>query len=339
MFQHILVPLDGSSCAEQVLPVAARLARASGATIMLLTVVDSAHEAVSYRMAGPYMPPDTIERDLTAAQSYLDQVSQRSLLIGASLEKHVDLGNPAAMILSRAEALTEQPIDLIVMSSHGYTGIKRWFLGSVAEKIARHAPVPVLILREGEPLRTHVRFDGMSAIRALIPVDTSARSLDAIPPAAHIVAALSSQEHGHLQLTQIAVVPEHVDKTERDRLIREVRQNLDAVGQSIREGLVADVGPDLHLTLSWALSMERDIAEGIVRLAEKGEQFAEVGDAERCDLIAMTTHGATGLGKWAVGSITERVLHATRLPLLIVRPADMIEKEHRQRESQEQAAR
>lgn len=329
MFQHILVPLDGSSRAEQVLPVAARLARASGATIMLLTVVDSAHEAVSYRLAGPYMSPNTIERDLTAAQHYLDEVVQRGFLAGISVEKQVDLGNPATMILSRAEARTERPIDLIVMSSHGYTGVKRWFLGSVAEKAVRHAPVPVLLLREGEPLRTHVRFDGMCAIRALVPVDASARSLDAIPPAAHLVATLSSPEHGHLQLTQIVVVPKNVGKTEKDERLREAVQNLDAIGQRVRGGLVANRSK-IQLTLSWAISVERDIAEGIIRVAEQGERCAEIGDAERCDLIAMTTHGATGLGKWAVGSITEQVLHATRLPLLIVRPADIVEKEHQQ---------
>lgn len=327
MFQHILVPLDGSSRAEQVLPVAMRLARASGATIMLFTVVESTHETVAYRMARPYMPPQTIERDLAAAQSYLDGVSQRSFLAGISVEKQIDLGNPAVMILSRAEALREQPIDLIVMSSHGYTGVRRWFLGSVAEKIARHAPVPVLILREGEPLRTHVRFDGMSAIRALVPMDASVRSLDVIPPAAHLVAALSSPEHGHLQLTQIVVGPENISQTERDELLREAGQNLAAIGQRIQ----ADVDSRLHLTISWAISVEGDIAEGIVSMAENGEQRAEVGDAEQCDLIAMTTHGATGLGKWAVGSITERVLRATRLPLFIVRPADIIEQEHRQR--------
>lgn len=330
MFQHILVPLDGSSRAEQVLPVAARLARAAGATIMLLTVVDSAHEAVSYRLAGPSMSPNTIERDLTAAQSYLDEVSQRSFLGGISVEKQVDPGNPAVMILSRAEARTERPIDLIVMSSHGYTGVKRWFLGSVAEKTVRHAPVPVLLLREGEPLRTHVRFDGMCAIRTLVLVDASARSPDAIPPAAHLVAALSSPEHGHLQLTQIVVVPENVGKAEKDERLREAVQNLDAIGQRVRGGLVAN-RRKIHLTLSWAISAERDIAEGIIRVAEQGERCAEIGAAERCDLIAMTTHGATGLGKWAVGSITERVLHATRLPLFIVRPADMVETEHQQR--------
>lgn len=74
-------------------------------------------------------------------------------------------------------------------------------------------------------------------------------------------------------------------------------------------------------------------------MAENGEQVTNTGGAEWSDLIAMTIYGATGLHRWTVGSITERVLHATRLPLLIVRPADMIEKERRQRASQEQATR
>lgn len=330
MFQHLLVPLDGSSRAEQVLPVAARLARASGGTITLLTVVGMAPEAASYHMAGPFLPQTVFKQDLTEARSYLDRVLRRSDLAGVALEKQVDLGDPAATILAHTE---EQPIDLIVMSSHGYTGVKRWILGSVAEKIARHAPAPVLILREGEPLHTHVRFDGMCAVRALVPLDTSARSQDAIAPAAELVAALSSPEHGQLQLTHIVILPEDASKAEKDGLLREARQNLYAIGQSIREGLVAHVDSDLHLVLSWAVSIESDIAEGIVRMAENGEQFANIGGAERCDLIAMTTHGAAGMPRWAVGSITERVLHATRLPLLIVRPADIIEKERRQREN------
>lgn len=329
MFRHILVPLDSSTRAEQVLPVAARLACRAGGTVTLLTIVDIAYEAVLNRMAAPFLPPNTIERDLTAARNYLDQVAQRSDLAGAALEKQVELGYPAAMILSRAQ---EQPIDLIVMSSHGYTGVKRWLLGSVAEKIARAAPVPVLILRDEGPLRAQARFDGTGAVRALVPLDTSARALDTIPPAAELVAALSSPGHGQLHLTHMMVMPEAAHETEREGLLLEAKRKLDAIGQSIRDGLMANVGPDLPVAVSWAVSLERDIAEGIVRVAEHGERRAGAGRVERCDLIAMTTHGSTGIQRWAVGSITERVLHATSLPLLIVRPADIIENERRQRE-------
>jgi len=335
MFEHLLVPLDGSSRAERVLPVAARLARVSGGTITLVTVVGIAPEAMSYRMAGPFLPQNMFEQDLAQAHSYLDRVAQRSDLAGIVLEKQVDIGDPAATILSHAE---RQAVDLIVISSHGYTGLRRWLLGSVAERVARHAPVPVFVIRDEEPLHTHICFDGMCAVRALVPLDTSARSQDAIPPAAALVAALSSPEHGQLLLAQIVIEPAEADTEEKNAVVRQAKQNLDAIGQSIRDGLVANVGPDLHLLLSWTVSSDSDIAEGIVRVAESGEQFADTTGAQRCDLIAMTTHGATGIQRWATGSITERVLHATKLPLLIVRPADMIEKQHRQWEPRAAAA-
>lgn len=200
-------------------------------------------------------------------------------------------------------------------------------LGSVAEKIARHVPVPVLILCEGGPLRTHVRFDSMSVIRALMPVDSLARALDAIPPAASLVATLCEPQHGQLRLTQIVIVPEDFGETEREEVLHEARQNLEAVGQSVREGPVAHVGPNLHLTLSWVVSMESDESSGWRRM----ERSVNAGEAEQCDLIAMTTHSATSLHRWVGGSITERVLHATRLPLLIMRPADMVEQERKLR--------
>lgn len=332
MFQHILVPLDGSSRAEQSLPVAARLAHSSGGTITLLSVVNLLHEALSYGIAGPCIPADTIESDLAGARTYLEQVAQRTDLAGVPIDKQTALGgDPAAVILSVAE---EQPVDLIVLSSHGYTGVKRWMLGSVAEKVARYAPVPVLMLRDGVPLRTHLHADGTISLRALVPLDASARSQDSIPPAAELVAALSSPGHGQIHLTQILVLPEDASQAERARLLQGTRQNLEAIGQSIRDGLVANVGSELHLAFSWEISLDSDIAEGIVRIAENGEERADTGQVERCDLIAITTHGAGGSQRWATGSITERVVQATHLPLLIVRPADMLMRERQQRAHQ-----
>src|SRR5581483_8864329 len=116
----------------------------------------------------------------------------------------------------------------------------------------------------------------------------------------------------------MVVVPEDAGGAEKEALLRAARQHLEAVSQGIREGLVANVGSDLHLTFSWAVSVDSDIAEGIVRVAENGEQSAEMGNAQCCHLIAITTHGETGLHRRAVRSITEPVLRGTRLPLLIV---------------------
>jgi len=85
---------------------------------------------------------------------------------------------------------------------------------------------------------------------------------------------------------------------------------------------------DLKLPITWSVTIDDDIAAGIIRVAEDGEGAEGVEVCDGSDVIVMATHGYSGLQRWAMGSITERVLHASRLPLLIVRPSDMIEKGH-----------
>lgn len=319
MFQHILVPLDGSSRAEQALPVAAQVARASGGTVTLLQVVVAAYNVPFYGLETSYLPPDIIESNLASAREYLEGLRQRSDLADVVVQTQAVLGNPAAVITDDA---AKQPTDLIILSSHGYTGVKRWILGSIASKVARHSPVPVLILRVGEPLRIH---QGSHAVRALVPLDASARALDAIVPAANLVAALSTPGLGELHLTRIVVAPEEMPNAQRARVLQEAEQHLAETGRRIRDELRAASGPDLHLALSWSVFQENDIAEGIVNIAEQEEASTGAG----YDFIALTTHGASGIQRWGLGSIIERVLHSTRLPVLVVRPADMRGKEHR----------
>jgi nucleotide-binding universal stress UspA family protein len=88
--------------------------------------------------------------------------------------------------------------------------------------------------------------------------------------------------------------------------------------------LLSSLGPGFHLTLTWSITLDRDIAEGIVRIAEHGERSSEAGGVEATELISITTHGYIGIHKWTMGSIAERVLHAADLSLLLVRPADML---------------
>jgi len=149
MFERILVPLDGSRRAEQALPIAARLARASRGTIVLLRVVSIPNEIVSYLALEPIPTRDDIGAAREEARNYLDGMATGRSLVGIHSETEVILGQAAAAILS---AVNAHHIDLIVLCSHGYTGLTRWFVGSVAEKVVHHSPVPVLVLREGGPL-------------------------------------------------------------------------------------------------------------------------------------------------------------------------------------------
>jgi len=336
MFRHILVPLDGSPRAEQAIPIAVRLARASRGMITLFRAVNPVAEVSAYGLGGIYVASCRIEDELSRARSYLEQCSRDSLLLealraGMSLQTHATLGNPAELILAQTANPGEPAIDVIVMSSHGYTGMKRWMLGSVAEKVARHALVPVLLVREGGPLRAHLQPDGEKRMRVLVPLDASPRSQDALAPAALLIAALSSSGQGELHLAQMIVPPERTNLREREELFQAASANLAEIGKSIREGLVARFGPDLHPRLSWSVSFTDDIAEGIVRLAEEGEKRAGEALLPPSDVIALTTHGFGGGERWQIGSIAGRILHATRLPMLLVRPEDMLRKTRQDR--------
>jgi nucleotide-binding universal stress UspA family protein len=319
MFQRVLVPLDGSSRAEQALPVAVRIARASGGAVVLLRVVNLSTEFEAYSSAGPGAIQATADAIIEEARDYLQGKAGSSNLAGVQTETEAISGQAAAAILS---AVDTHHIDLIVMCSHGYTGMIRWTVGSVAEKVAHRSPVPVLMLREGGPTLANQHPPGRRSLRALVPLDGSAQAITAIVPAAQLIAALSAPEQGILHLTQVVILPvaEHISYSEREAILQGTREYLSSTVEAIRGGSIAGSVADLKLSLTWSVTIDDDIAAGIIRVAESG------GDAEGtekfgpCDVIAMATHGYSDSQQWVMGSITDRVLQATRLPLLIVRP-------------------
>jgi nucleotide-binding universal stress UspA family protein len=121
---------------------------------------------------------------------------------------------------------------------------------------------------------------------------------------------------------------EQISQSERDAIMHKAKQYLSATVEHIREGLVASPVADLKLATTWSVTIDDDIASGIIRVAEDGEDMEGTGVCDGSDLIAMVTHGYGGLQRRARVSIVERVLCATRLPLLIVRPLDALDKVH-----------
>ncbi len=120
--------------------------------------------------------------------------------------------------------------------------------------------------------------------------------------------------------------PDEIGHRTREAIIHKAKESLGTTAEQIREGLIASPVADLQLALTWSVTIDEDIASGIIRVAEGGEDAEGTGASGRGLLIAMTTRGANGLPRWVMGSITGRVLHATRLPLLIVPPPDMLGK-------------
>lgn len=155
MYKKILVPLDGSELAEQVLPHVSQLAGCTGAEIVLLRV--PSEPLYEYLVPDPEIAVE-MHRDIElAAQVYLDEIATELRSMALKVETRVVWGAPVQdTILDVARELNA---DLIAMSTHGRSGLARIVIGSVADEVVRHAPAPVLLVRPDVPRvqreRTH----------------------------------------------------------------------------------------------------------------------------------------------------------------------------------------
>ena len=329
MFQRILVPLDGSEGAERAIPVAARIARATGGSIVFIRVVVAPADRGTYA-AGAHgtiaakPEAEVSDKELAEAASYLvaTMAAYTGDLAGIRTETDVASGATSSTIFSAAR---DAHVDLLVMCSHGETGFKRWVLGSVAHEAVRHSPVPVLVLHEqGKMLPVP---DVAHPLRVLVPLDGSALAETALKPAAQLLAALAAPAQSEVHLLRVVDLPPayghmksqaHIPDSLQEEERREAETYVQAVADRLRETSFAET---LKLNVTSSVAVSTDVAGTITRLA----------DAERSagyDLIVMATHGHGGLRHLVLGSVTERVLDATLLPLLIVRPKEPGETVH-----------
>jgi nucleotide-binding universal stress UspA family protein len=155
MYEHLLVPLDGSKTAERALPHAEALADAFHSTVVLLRAVVSAETLLTQSAAGgvgdmsaPLDPTPILEAEHAAAAEYLAGVEARLRQKGVTVTTEIPEGDAAEVIVQRAQALD---VSLIVMSSHGRSGLGRLVFGSTADAVLRHAACPLLVVRVHEP--------------------------------------------------------------------------------------------------------------------------------------------------------------------------------------------
>lgn len=330
MFQRILVPLDGSARAERALPLAERLARASEGSIVLFRVLSYPPELLSYMTFEPIATSPLLNIELAKAREYLDRIAQFHELRGIAVETEAVVADIAPAILT---AIDRHHSDLVVMSSHGYTGMPRWVVGSIAEKIARLSPVPVLMQRDAGPDLVGT-LAPESSLQALIPLDGSQRAEAAIVPAGQLIAALSAPGQGSLHLLRAVVMPANdlSGYSDREAILQAAKEYIHATLKRIHNGQLASELAGSGLSFSGSVTIDSDIAAGIARVAEGGESAGCGGIMDGTDsvlpsqLVAMATHGYGGLQLLTMGSVTGRILLATRLPLLIVRPPDMKRK-------------
>jgi nucleotide-binding universal stress UspA family protein len=286
MFNKILVPLDGSPLSERALPPALALGRQPD-TAVLLARVPTGEDA-------PIMAddcrPDQARRD---AQVYLDTLRLNHLQPGLNLRTRLMDGDAASAIVDTAAA---EGVDLIVMSTHGYSGVTRWLLGSVTEKVLRTAPCPVLAIRISRPIQhLAITLDGSElSERALAPGLELAQRLHAA------VTLLRSVPHAKIDGT--------LDETEH------------GLSRRLQQDLIDDAAA--YLTARSARHAQSGLTiKTEVRVGPAADNICEFVEAYGTDLIVMATHGRTGLQRWVYGSVAEKVLRSVNTSLLVCRPA------------------
>jgi nucleotide-binding universal stress UspA family protein len=279
--KRILVPLDGSPLSEAIIPLAETLARDYEADIVLVRALRTLNSA---------------EAEVKAqeeAEAYLRAIAAGIEARGRRVEWKVWYDEPDRAL---ADAARFNGVDLVTMTTHGRGGLSRLMFGSVAESLVRVAPVPVLLVRgqlswqPGGLGKIVVPLDGSELSEAILPtVERLAgpfhlgielvRAVEPLPAyAAAEVSTARSEE-------MIAL-----EESDAEQYLQKVASPLEAKGLRVRRSIGRGLAVDV-----------------ILRRAE------EAG----AGLIAMSTHGRTGVGRLLVGSVAERVLHSSPVPVLL----------------------
>jgi nucleotide-binding universal stress UspA family protein len=294
--RDVLVPLDGSELAEQALSVGAAHARRTGATLHLVSV----HEPVLRAAMPPDYPMPVPEMESEAHQErvrYLETVATSTrVALPTPVVATVVTGGPAE---SLCEYVETHPVGLVVMTTHGRGGLSRLWLGSVADRILRHLAVPLLLLHPDEAPQTTefhhllIALDGeieepvLSAVELLRRDGTRLRCTltRVVEPALPVLSGLAAR-------------PAHLPPDWNARREAEARAYL---------GQLADRLGGRGWDVSWEVLVGRGVAGRLLELAR----------TIRPDAIVVGTHGARGLERLLLGSVADKIVRGSRVPVLV----------------------
>jgi len=294
MYNKLLVPLDGSKTAENVLPYARLLATQLQLPTELLSIVELPMSAVAEKAL--YLD-SIVERAVAVSQEYLNRIAKT--FGGADVTVSVEKGNPEELILARAEG---EEKTLTAMGTHGRSGIGRWLLGSVAEKIVREAKNPLFLVRAKEDAKT----EGQAALNSIIvPLDGSTLAERILPHAIELAKALKLK----VILVQVFTLKQIIH-TYKDYI-----PDFDALQKSTESGASRYLEEKERQLKREGLEVSSLAAEG-----EAAETILELAKGAPDSLLAMCTHGQSGIRRWMLGSVTEKVIRHAENPVLAIHP-------------------
>jgi nucleotide-binding universal stress UspA family protein len=305
--KRMLVPLDGSFLAEQALP----FALAIGGPEAELTLFQATQDGENVRgLSGRVLvtADDMTRSQIEAAETSLAQSKQTWLGDRPHVRCATAVGDPAEQIVAAAE---RELVDVIVMASHGHGAIGRWVIGSVADRVVRTSPIPVMIMRpRNEAFLGRVTRE---ISRIVVPFDGSALAAQALPFAQRLALDL-----------QVPVLL--IKVTELARNLQTGMFYGMALSPEIYDEILREAQTDDLTEISRAANQLRRAGVEVQELVVDGVIASAIASQTKpTDVIVMTSHGRSGLRRLILGSVAEKLVRQGPVPVILV-PATIREE-------------
>ena len=293
MIKKILVQLDGTEVSESVLPYVQELGKRLNSEIILLNVYPPSAADLSHEH-----------------EVYLEHIAQALKKNMKGKVTPVTLAGSANRVI--VDYSMNEGIGLIVGMSRSKSDTKRWVIGSTADKVIRETSKPVLVISAEAP---PVKENSTILNKVLIPLDGSQASQAILPYIKLIMAGTSGNAESEVTLLRVIPPAHHVPvgeavvtvpytDAELSQLKEQAENYLSEVGENLRKG---------EINLNY---------KAIVRSISTADEILDFAIQKEVNLIAMSTHGRTGISRLFLGATTDRVLHSSKLPLLLVKPSE-----------------
>ncbi len=294
MYHKMLVPLDGSRLSEIVFPYAKDLAGRLGLAVILLHVCSSKEsETIPLHQSYIEHKAQIIKRQLRDWQKKIGVNLEGSKL---EVRGELAMGYPPEEIMHYAE---QNKVDLILMATHGRSGVRRWVLGSVADKVLCVSSIPVWLIRAGTV--ESITYDKWPQRTLLVPLDGSVLA-EKVLPHVELLAKQPGAPPVDVVLFRVAEPP-----TTSGHYFRNIPESREEIEQYLAKIETRLKNSDLRV-------------QSKVSSGDPAEKILGYGRKNPFSIIVMSTHGHSGMSRWFYGSVATKVLEHASNPIFLVRP-------------------
>lgn len=310
-YQRILVCLDGSQLAERILPFARLFAKGFKSPVHLIQVVPPLTPDIGLEPGGPFI--ELAFQLKKRAEMYLTEVRESLADVGVDVSFTVEEGDVASKVIAEAEST---PKTLVALTTHGRSGTARWLMGSVTSKLLTATTMPLLVLRTGSLDHLALRE---TLERVIVPLDGSEAAEAVLPSVTALAKTID------LEVVLVRVTPSGGDYLRYMEYHYELGPG--STLARVYEGPFEEYSKESEAkAMEYLRKVTADLeGQGVKRVQQKllhgdaAEAISAAANEMEHNLVAMTTHGRSGIDRWVLGSVADKVVRECGDPVLLIR--------------------